>query len=47
MRFNLSAWALHNRQVVVYLMLLVAVVGVLSYGKLGQSEDPPFTSRRW
>ncbi|CAM5590075.1 Multidrug transporter AcrB OS=Stutzerimonas stutzeri OX=316 GN=CXK95_18670 PE=4 SV=1 [Stutzerimonas stutzeri] len=43
MRFNLSAWALHNRQVVVYLMLLVAVVGVLSYGKLGQSEDPPFT----
>ncbi|WP_273525922.1 efflux RND transporter permease subunit [Pseudomonas sp.] len=43
MRFNLSAWALHNRQVVVYLMLLVAVVGVLSYSKLGQSEDPPFT----
>lgn len=43
MRFNLSAWALGNRQIVIYLMLLVAVVGVLSYGKLGQSEDPPFT----
>lgn len=43
MRFNLSAWALGNRQIVVFLMLLVAVLGVLSYGKLGQSEDPPFT----
>ena len=43
MRFNLSAWALRNRQIVIYLMLLMAVVGVLSYNKLGQSEDPPFT----
>ena len=43
MRFNLSAWALGNRQIVVYLMLLMAVVGALSYTKLGQSEDPPFT----
>ncbi|AZZ44691.1 multidrug transporter AcrB [Pseudomonadaceae bacterium SI-3] len=43
MRFNLSAWALGNRQIVVYLMLLMAVVGALSYSKLGQSEDPPFT----
>jgi multidrug efflux pump len=30
MRFNLSAWALQHRQLVVYLMLLVAVVGALS-----------------
>ncbi|PKL99525.1 MAG: multidrug transporter AcrB [Gammaproteobacteria bacterium HGW-Gammaproteobacteria-9] len=43
MRFNLSAWALQNRQIVVYLMLLLAIVGALSYSKLGQSEDPPFT----
>jgi multidrug efflux pump len=43
MRFNLSAWALQHRQLVVYLMLLVAVVGALSYSRLGQSEDPPFT----
>ncbi len=43
MRFNLSAWALQNRQIVVYLMLLLALVGALSYSKLGQSEDPPFT----
>jgi multidrug efflux pump len=45
MRFNLSAWALQHRQLVVYLMLLVAVVGALSYSRLGQSEDPPFTFR--
>ncbi|MBK3867954.1 AcrB/AcrD/AcrF family protein [Pseudomonas stutzeri] len=43
MRFNLSAWALQNRQIVVYLMLLLAIVGALSYSNLGQSEDPPFT----
>jgi multidrug efflux pump len=43
MSFNLSAWALRNRQIVLYIMLLFAVVGALSYTKLGQSEDPPFT----
>ena len=43
MNFNLSAWALRNRQIVLYIMLLFAVVGALSYTKLGQSEDPPFT----
>jgi multidrug efflux pump len=43
MRFNLSEWALRNRQIVLFLMLLLAVVGALSYTKLGQSEDPPFT----
>ncbi len=43
MDFNLSAWALRNRQIVLYLMLLLAMVGALSYTKLGQSEDPPFT----
>ncbi|MGF6152090.1 efflux RND transporter permease subunit [Pseudomonas fluorescens] len=43
MRFNLSEWALHNRQIVLFLMILLAVVGALSYTKLGQSEDPPFT----
>ncbi|UUY06486.1 efflux RND transporter permease subunit [Pseudomonas sp. J452] len=43
MSFNLSEWALRNRAVVLYLMLVIAVVGALSYTKLGQSEDPPFT----
>src|SRR5690554_3357405 len=43
MNFNLSSWALRNRQLVLYFMLVLAVAGVLSYGQLGQSEDPPFT----
>lgn len=42
-RFNLSAWALAHRNLVLYLMGLITVLGVAAYGKLGQSEDPPFT----
>ena len=42
-RFNLSEWALGHRSLVLYAMLVLAVFGVLSYTKLGQSEDPPFT----
>ncbi len=43
MRFNLSEWALRNRSLVVYAMLVLALVGAWSYRHLGQSEDPPFT----
>ncbi|MBS7325653.1 MAG: efflux RND transporter permease subunit [Thiopseudomonas sp.] len=43
MRFNLSAWALQNRPLVLFAMLVIMLAGILSYGKLGQSEDPPFT----
>jgi len=43
MGFNLSEWALRNQPLVRYLIVLLALVGVLSYQKLGQSEDPPFT----
>ncbi len=42
-RFNLSEWALGNRTLVLYLMLVVAIAGIWSYTRLGQSEDPPFT----
>jgi multidrug efflux pump len=42
-RFNLSEWALGHRTLVLYAMLVIAMFGVLSYTKLGQSEDPPFT----
>ncbi|MDR6992178.1 efflux RND transporter permease subunit [Luteimonas sp. 3794] len=42
-RFNLSEWALGNRTLVLYVMLVVAIAGIFSYGRLGQSEDPPFT----
>ncbi len=43
MSFNLSEWALRNCSVVRYFMIVLAVIGALSYTKLGQSEDPPFT----
>ena len=43
MRFNLSEWALSNKGLVLYFMLLLALVGLVSYSKLAQSEDPPFT----
>ena len=42
-KFNLSAWALAHRNFVLYLMVLFTILGVIAYGKLGQSEDPPFT----
>jgi multidrug efflux pump len=41
-RFNLSEWALNNRTLVFYFILLLAAAGVLAYQRLGQSEDPPF-----
>ncbi|MEQ3777872.1 MAG: efflux RND transporter permease subunit [Alcanivorax sp.] len=43
MSFNLSEWALKNRALVLYAMLLLGVMGAISYASLGQSEDPPFT----
>jgi multidrug efflux pump len=41
--FNLSEWALRNRGLVLYAMLLLAALGAAAYMRLGQSEDPPFT----
>ncbi|WP_121973554.1 efflux RND transporter permease subunit [Acinetobacter stercoris] len=43
MKFNLSEWALRNKGLVLYFMLLLGIVGIFSYSKLSQSEDPPFT----
>ncbi|MBW8366771.1 MAG: efflux RND transporter permease subunit [Arenimonas sp.] len=42
-QFNLSEWALRNRALVLYAMVVLAVIGYFSYQRLGQSEDPPFT----
>jgi multidrug efflux pump len=41
--FNMSDWALKHRALVLYVMLVLTLSGLLSYTKLGQSEDPPFT----
>jgi multidrug efflux pump len=42
-QFNLSAWALRNKTLVQYTMIVLALIGLFSYQRLGQSEDPPFT----
>ena len=42
-RFNLSEWALTNRSLVLFAMIVLGLIGAWSYRHLGQSEDPPFT----
>ncbi|MBL8522318.1 MAG: efflux RND transporter permease subunit [Betaproteobacteria bacterium] len=41
--FNLSEWALKHQPLVLYMILVMGLMGVFAYGRLGQSEDPPFT----
>ncbi|HEV2270074.1 MAG TPA: efflux RND transporter permease subunit [Steroidobacteraceae bacterium] len=41
--FNLSEWALKHRSLVLYAMIVTAILGVLGFSHLGESEDPPFT----
>ncbi len=42
MRLNLSQWALRNRSLVIYFMIIAVVAGVFSYKRLGRAEDPTF-----
>src|ERR1700731_4299926 len=42
-RFNLSGWTLQHQPLVIFLLVLITLFGVISYGRLAQSEDPPFT----
>ena len=43
--FNLSRWALEHIPLIRYLIGALLIGGILSYGNLGQDEDPPFTFR--
>lgn len=43
--FNLSRWALEHIPLTRYLIVVLLLGGIFSYGKLGQDEDPPFTFR--
>ncbi|MBP2316764.1 efflux RND transporter permease subunit [Azospirillum soli] len=43
--FNLSAWAIRNRSLVLFLMIGVMVAGTVSFLNLGRAEDPVFTIR--
>ncbi|HEX2841837.1 efflux RND transporter permease subunit [Hyphomicrobium sp.] len=42
MTFNLSEWALRNRSLVAYFMIVAVAAGVLAYNRLGRAEDPTF-----
>ncbi len=42
-RFNLSALAVRERSVTLFLICLISVAGVVAFFKLGRAEDPAFT----
>ncbi|WPD77290.1 efflux RND transporter permease subunit [Dickeya fangzhongdai] len=42
-RFNLSAFAVRERAITLFLILLISLAGVISFFKLGRAEDPAFT----
>ena len=42
-RFNLSALAVRERAVTLFLICLITLAGVVSFFKLGRAEDPAFT----
>ena len=44
-RFNLSEWALAHQTLVLFFILVLGAIGVGSYLRLGQAEDPDFTFR--
>lgn len=45
-RFNLSALAVRERAITLFLIILITVAGVLSFFELGRAEDPPFTVKQ-
>ena len=40
--FNLSAWALKHRSIIIYLMAIAVVAGAMAFKNLGRAEDPTF-----
>src|SRR4029453_2454908 len=42
-RFNLSEWAVNNRAIVIFLMLVCVIGGISAYESLGRQEDPDFS----
>ncbi|MCS4296209.1 multidrug efflux pump subunit AcrB [Comamonas sp. BIGb0152] len=42
-RFNLSALAVRERSISLFLILLISLTGVFAFLKLGRAEDPAFT----
>lgn len=45
-RFNLSALAVRERSITLFLIFLISAAGILAFFKLGRAEDPPFTIKQ-
>ncbi|NUT85215.1 efflux RND transporter permease subunit [Pseudomonas corrugata] len=45
-RFNLSALAVRERSITLFLIVLITLAGVLAFFGLGRAEDPPFTVKQ-
>lgn len=45
-RFNLSALAVRERSITLFLIILIAVAGLIAFLGLGRAEDPPFTVKQ-
>src|SRR6185312_3109433 len=41
--FNLSALAVRERAITLFLIIAITLAGAYAFGKLGRAEDPPFT----
>lgn len=44
--FNLSAWAVKERGITLFLIVLIAIAGIVAFLQLGRAEDPPFTVKQ-
>ena len=42
-RFNLSALAVRERSITLFLIIIIAIAGAYAFEKLGRAEDPSFT----
>ena len=42
-RFNLSALAVRERSITLFLIGLISLAGLVAFFKLGRAEDPAFT----
>lgn len=45
-RFNLSALAVRERSVTLFLIILITLAGIYAFFGLGRAEDPPFTVKQ-
>jgi multidrug efflux pump subunit AcrB len=45
-RFNLSALAVRERSITLFLIILMTIAGIYAFFGLGRAEDPPFTVKQ-